>query len=219
MRLRDFKKGDTMEPYHKITTVYKRDPKTKYKTLLEGKFALPEFKYLANNQWQFSEKVDGPNIRIMFDGEQLAVGGRTDKAQPSLSLVWRLHDIFLPKLEAFKELGVNDLCLYGEWYEAKIQKGGGNYRQDQGFVLFDVKVGVRWLRRSDVESIAEILDIEVVPAIGSGTLAEMVEMARQGFQSAWGDFTAEGIVARPAVELKTRSGYRVITKVKCKDFQ
>ena len=28
--------------------------------------------------------------------------------------------------------------MYGEGYGAKIQKGGGNYRQDQDFVLFDV---------------------------------------------------------------------------------
>ena len=208
-----------MNPYHKITTVYKRDPETNYKTLLEGKFALPEFEYLANNQWQFSEKVDGTNIRIMFDGEQLAVGGRTDKSQLPIFLVLRLHDIFLPKLEIFKGFGVNNFCLYGEGYGAKIQKGGGNYRQDQGFVLFDVKNGDRWLRRGDVESIAEELDIEVVPDIGSGTLAEMVEMARQGFNSAWGDFMAEGIVARPAVEVKSRSGHRIITKVKCKDFR
>ena len=31
--------------------------------------------------------------------------------------------------------------LYGEGYGAKIQKGGGNYRADQDFVLFDVRVG------------------------------------------------------------------------------
>jgi len=208
-----------MNPYHKITTVYKRDPETNYKTLLEGKFASPEFEYLADNRWSFSEKVDGTNIRIMFDGEGLAVGGRTDKAQLPIFLVLRLHDIFLPKLEIFKGFGVNNFCLYGEGYGAKIQKGGGNYRQDQGFVLFDVKNGDRWLRRGDVESIAEELDIEVVPDIGSGTLAEMVEMARQGFNSAWGDFMAEGIVARPAVEVKSRSGHRIITKVKCKDFR
>jgi len=33
-----------------------------------------------------------------------------------------------------------------------------------------------------------------------------------------GDFEAEGIVARPAVELKNRTCSRIITKIKCKDF-
>jgi hypothetical protein len=39
-----------------------------------------------------------------------------------------------------------------------------------------------------------------------------------GVKSWWGDFDAEGIVARPQVELFTRAGHRIITKLKCKDF-
>ena len=48
-----------MIKYPKIQTVYLRDPETKYRTLLEGQFALPEFEYLANNEWIFTEKIDG----------------------------------------------------------------------------------------------------------------------------------------------------------------
>lgn len=43
-------------------------------------------------------------------------------------------------------------------------------------------------------------------------------MVRKGFKSAWGDFTAEGLVGRPLVELKGRDGSRIITKLKYKDF-
>ena len=46
----------------------------------------------------------------------------------------------------------------------------------------------------------------------------MIAMARKGFDSIWGAFKAEGIVARPTVELRTRSGKRIITKIKHKDF-
>ena len=46
----------------------------------------------------------------------------------------------------------------------------------------------------------------------------MVTAASQGFKSQWGDFMAEGIVARPAQELRTRDGHRIITKIKHKDF-
>lgn len=46
----------------------------------------------------------------------------------------------------------------------------------------------------------------------------IVAFDRKGFNSIWGDFIAEGIVARPAVELKTRNGHRIITKIKHKDF-
>ena len=207
-----------MKEYHKIQTVFKRDPDTKFKTLLAGCYSLPEFEYLAANHWTFTEKVDGTNIRIMFDGEQVTFGGKTDRAQIPPFLLTRLNERFLPHAETFKTLFADGVCLYGEGYGARIQKGGGNYRADQDFILFDVKIGDWWLQRGDVEDVAGQLGLDVVPIIGCGTLAEMVEKAREGFHSVWGDFQAEGVVARPTTELKTRSGHRIITKIKCKDF-
>lgn len=207
-----------MNQYHKIQTVYKRDPETKFKTLLEGEYSLPEFEYLADNEWIWTEKVDGTNIRVMFDGEQITFGGKTDNAQIPSQLVRRLQEIFLPLLDVFKAKLSDGVCLYGEGYGAKIQKDGGNYRSDQDFVLFDAKIGDWWLQRVDVEDIAQDLGLDIVPINGSGTLKKMVECAKVGIKSAWGDFQAEGFVARPATELKTRSGGRIITKIKCKDF-
>ena len=207
-----------MKEYHKIQTVYLRDPETKFKTLLEGRFALPEFEYLQNNEWIFTEKVDGTNIRIMFDGKEINFGGKTDNAQIPSFLVNKLNDLFRPLENKFAEMFPDGACLYGEGYGAKIQKGGGNYRQDQDFVLFDVKVGDWWLQRTDVEDIAGKLGVDVVPIIGKGTLHEMIERTKIGFNSQWGEFTAEGIVARPETELKTRTGGRIITKIKHKDF-
>lgn len=211
-----------MKEYHKIQTVFLRDPATKYKTLLDGEFALPEFRYLAKNGWVFTEKVDGMNIRVMFDQEYtdtIEFGGKTDNAQIPAFLVKRLQDIFLPQIETFREKFPDGVCLYGEGYGAKIQKGGGNYRSDQDFVLFDVKIGDWWLERSSVEEIAAEFGIDVVPIIGYGTLYDMVEKVRVGFPSLWGNFTAEGIVARPTVDLKTRNGKRIITKIKVRDFK
>lgn len=207
-----------MKEYHKIQTVFKRDPATNMKTLLENDYSLPEFEYLAGNQWVFTEKVDGTNIRVMFDGVQITFGGKTDKALIPAALAKRLNEHFLPQLELFKELFADGVCLYGEGYGAKIQKVGINYRPDQDFVLFDAKVEDWWLQRRDVEDIAQKLNLDIVPIIGQGTLAEMVEKTKTGFSSIWGDFRAEGIVARPSTELKTRGGQRIITKIKCKDF-
>lgn len=68
-----------MDKYHKIQTVYKHDPATKHKTLLESSFSLPEFEYLANNEWQ--EKVNGTNTRAIFNDDQITFGGKTDNAQ------------------------------------------------------------------------------------------------------------------------------------------
>jgi len=208
-----------MSEYPKIQTVFKRDPATRYKTLLDGDYSLPEFEYLANNKWIFTEKVDGTNIRVYFRDGRITFGGRTDIAQIPETLVERLNERFLPQAERFAEIfNSADVCLYGEGYGAKIQKGGGNYRPDQDFVLFDVLVGDWWLQRPDVEDIAEKMGLDVVPVVGEGTLLEMVEHAKAGITSTWGDFQAEGYVARPATELKTRSGHRLITKIKCRDF-
>ena len=208
-----------MKEYHKIQTVYKRDPATKHKTLIEGDFSLPEFEFLQSNKWIFTEKVDGTNVRVIFDGGTIRFGGKTDRAQIPTLLMNCLNEKFLPKLDVFKEIfNGNHVCLYGEGYGAKIQSGGGKYRQDPNFVLFDVKIEEWWLQQHDVEDIAEKLGIDTVPIIGTGTLREMVEMAKSGFKSRWGDFTAEGIVAKPAVELKSRNEERIITKIKYKDF-
>lgn len=213
---KDILKG--MKEYPKIQTVFLRDPGTNFKTLLEGVFALPEFEYLSGNGWVFTEKVDGTNIRIIFDGTRITFGGKTDDAQIPSFLVSRLQEVFLPQIETFRVKFAEGVCLYGEGYGAKIQKVGANYRLDQDFVLFDVKVGDWWLERSSVEEVAGELKIDTVPIIGRGTLYDMVELVKGGFNSVWGDFKAEGIVARPLVELKSRRGDRIITKLKHRDF-
>lgn len=215
-----------MKEYHKIQTVYLRDPETNFKRLLMGEYALPAFEYLAKNKWVFTEKVDGTNIRVMCSNYQengktygVMFGGKTDAAQIPAKLVSRLEELFHADEQRVRlaEMFPSGACLYGEGYGAKIQSGG-NYRPDQSFVLFDVKVGDWWLERHNIEDVAGKLGLEIAPIIGDGTLDEMVEMTRAGFHSTWGPFTAEGIVARPSCELVTRNGHRIITKIKHADF-
>ena len=208
-----------MSEYHKIQSIFKRDMSSKRKTLIEGEWTLPEFEYLAGNTWVFTEKVDGTNIRVILENGVVTFGGRTEAAQIPAQLVTRLNERFLPMTAQLTEMFENGVVLYGEGYGAKIQKGGCNYRQDQDFVLFDVKCGEWWLQRPDVEAIAEKLGLEIVPVIGEGTLFDAVEAAKVGICSTWGNFQAEGIVARPKTELKTRSGHRIIAKIKCRDFE
>lgn len=208
-----------MKEYHKIDTVFKRDIATKFKTLLMGDYSQEAFGYLANNEWVFTEKVDGTNIRVMIGADRkITFGGKTDNASIPAFLVSRLEVRFFPQIDRLAEIFPEGGCLYGEGYGPKIQKGGGNYRADADFVLFDVKVGDWWLQRDGIEDVAGKLALDVVPIIGRGTLADMIMMAQLGFKSTWGDFEAEGIVARPTVELKSRNGARIITKIKHKDF-
>jgi len=214
-----------MTTYPKIQTVFKRDPKN-MRNLLEGQFSLPEFEYLQNNIWEYSEKIDGTNIRILWncrDNNELLVPefwikGKTDRAQIPSFLLQALEETFFPLKDKFTEIFEDTpVCLYGEGYGNKIQKGS-KYRKDNGFVLFDIKIGHWWLKREDVEEIAKKLGLDIVPIIGEGTLQELIEKVKKGFNSQWGDFRAEGIVARPKVELIARNGQRIITKLKLKDF-
>jgi len=209
-----------MKEYHKINTCWMRDQKG---NIIEGQWSDPVFGYLANNEWVFTEKVDGTNIRAYWDGNRVTFGGRTDAASIPTFLLNRLNDLFdtTPKRQKFSEVfGQDHACLYGEGYGAKIQKGGGNYKADGvDFTLFDVAVGDWWLMRKDVEDVAAKLGCDIVPILGNGTLHDGIARTRNGFNSTWGDFIAEGIVARPVVEFKTRKGERVITKIKHRDFK
>ncbi|MEK6879991.1 MAG: RNA ligase family protein, partial [Nanoarchaeota archaeon] len=172
--------------------------------------------------WVFTEKVDGTNIRVMWDGKDIVYGGRSDNAQLPVNLIYKLDEMFKSQIDNFVETFGEEggVCLYGEGYGAKIQKGGGNYIADGvSFVLFDIQIGDLYLEREDVQDIANHLGINTVPIIGHGTLDDAIQMVKKGFNSKWGNFIAEGIVARPRVEMRTRRGERVITKVKVVDFK
>ncbi|RYG28098.1 hypothetical protein EON81_29105 [bacterium] len=130
-----------MKEYHKIQTVFKRDLANRSKTLLLGEYSLPEFQFLKDCPWVFTEKVDGTNIRIIIEDGRVRFGGKTDNAQIPAFLVERLRSIFEPQNALLQEIFPAGACLYGEGYGARIQKHGANYGPGQDFVLFDVKVG------------------------------------------------------------------------------
>ena len=205
-----------MSKYPKIQSLYKRDPKNNYKTFLD-EYSRPEFALLEHAKWIWTEKIDGMNIRVIWDGESVQFRGRTDKAQVPGPLLRNLQAIDDVAMEAM--FGVEgDVVLYGEGYGPKIQKGGGDYRNDPGFILFDVCVGSWWLTREGVEQVAAELDIPVVPIILRGTFAQAIMQVKPTFESHVGNRLAEGLVGRPPLELFDRKGERLITKIKTKDW-
>lgn len=207
-----------MKEYHKIITLFKRDPETKFKTVIDGEYATDEFLYLKDCQWVLTEKVDGTNIRIMWDGTNVSFGGKTDNAQLYAPLQNRLQELFYSGLMSVI-FGQSSACLYGEGYGARIQKGGGRYNSSGvNFVMFDVWIDGLWLRRKDVEEISNKCSCEIVPIVKKGVLTEAVNLVKDGVKSKWGDFTAEGLVIRPEIEMRDRRGNRIITKLKTKDF-
>lgn len=214
-----------MDEYHKIMTLFKRDidgSLTGQKgRMLRGQWTTPSLEYLAGNEWTFSSKVDGTNIRIGYnlgagnlDGVEF--GGRTDRAVIPRPLADYLESTFSPEL--FRRAELSDIVLYGEGYGPTIQ-GGGKYRDDHSFILFDVRIGSFWLSRENVSDVADKLGIDVVPEIGRGTLFDAIDLVSGGLRSEFGDFYEEGLVCRPTVDLFDRQGKRVICKVKHVDLK
>ena len=209
-----------MIEYNKIDTLYKRDMEGS-KKLLEGEFRNPTVEFLKDNVWQFTEKVDGTNVRIFWDGHNVQFGGRTDKAQMPAPLVNHLNSVFgTPEAEQIFEekFGETPVILFGEGYGPKIQNGG-LYRNDVSFIMFDVLIADNYQLRESVEDIAKAFGVDVVPIIFEGTIQEGVDFVKTNPDSTMGTAKMEGLVGRPKIEMRDRCGKRVIVKIKWEDFK
>ena len=205
--------------YHKIETIYNRATDGT-KKLIEDDWRNPTVRYLKDNYWEWTEKIDGTNIRIMWDGHKVSFGGRTERAQIPAHLVNKLNELFLTdEVEQLFEqkFGEMEVVLFGEGYGHKIQNGG-LYRSDVSFILFDVVINGNYQPRSSVEDIATTFGLEVVPIVLTGDIDDAVAFVKGKPQSTIGTAPMEGLVGRPLVEMRDRTGQRVIVKIKVKDF-
>lgn len=209
-----------MIEYNKIDTVFERDT-TGSKKLIYGKYRDKTVEYLANNEWEFTEKIDGTNIRVYWDGHKIAFGGRTERATIPPHLLSKLQAIFLNSVveELFEQkFGAKEVILFGEGYGAKIQNGG-LYRPDVGFILFDVMIAGNYQPRETVEDVARCFGLEIVPIVLYGTITDAINYVKRYPTSTIGGKTLmEGVVGRPKVEMRDRCGKRLIVKIKACDF-
>lgn len=209
-----------MREYHKIETLFERDEKTK--KLILNKFRNETVEYLKDNIWQFTEKVDGTNIRIYWDGHKVQFGGRTNNAQIPAHLINRLNELFGGEAneQLFEQkFGESEVELFGEGYGVKIQNGG-SYRDDVDFILFDVIINNNYQPRESCENIAKYFNIDIVPIVLEGKLQDGIDYVIQNQNSiiAKNGAKMEGIVGRPKIEMQSRTGNRIIVKIKYKDF-
>lgn len=210
-----------MKTYHKIQNIFNRETFGNNK-LIENDYTNKTVEFLKDIDWVWTEKVDGTNIRVYWDGYKVSLGGRTDKADIPNHLKERLEELFCTpeKEEIFESLfGEKEVILFGEGYGVKIQKGG-NYIDNVDFILFDIQINDNFLERKDVEDIAKSFNIDVVPIVGHGTLEEAINFVKTKPMSTIGKKKAEmeGIVVRPSIELNERNHNRVIVKIKARDF-
>jgi hypothetical protein len=204
--------------YPGILNLWKRDPKThKY---IAGDWFSDSFYTLRNLNWIGTEKIDGMNTRVIWDGNSVRVGGRSDNAQMPVRLLNHLQEEYHP----WKFEGYPPMIIYGEGYGAGIQKVGSQYIHDgNSFIAFDIMETYpdgtcRLMDRANFYRITGELGIPMVPIHFGGKLEDASWFVKEGLQSKMGDLVAEGLVLRPEEELFDRFGNRMIIKIKTNDF-
>jgi len=216
--------------YIKINTIWKREEKTG--KIIPGEYSKKEIQNIK--MWHITEKIHGRCTRLIFKRghyhsmtvqEKLTFWGKTDNADIPTSLLHYLQDTF--DIEDFKRIwnGTEDteIVLFGEGYGSKIQKGGGRYRDDASFILFDVWIDGWWLEPHDVKDIAHKLKIDYVPELGVITEEGAIDIVenQQPYSRISKDKTllAEGIVARSYPMVLFRDGTPAMWKLKVRDFK
>lgn len=207
-----------MKEYRKIANIFKFDAKYKH---IEG---LNEpYKTLKDIQWIGTEKVDGTNVRVHWDGYKISLAGRTDNAQWQCDLYNSLQNIFLTQeMEYIFEqvFGDKEAYVFGEGYGPKIQAGGGLYSDTKKFIVFDITIDGYELNRSNVEDVANKLGLDVVPVVFQGTLDEAQEFVANHQMSTLGNHTheMEGLVLTPDVDIYDSDRHRIKCKCKYRDL-
>lgn len=193
--------------YPKIDTLWKRDDDGK----IIRSISRPEFENIR--YWHVTEKIDGTNIRILYNGSEPIFQGRTDKAVIPNLLLDHLKNVFTKELlsKTFPE-AKNGIVLYGEGYGGKIQNGKKAYGIDESFILFDAWIDGWWLEPESVKKLAKDLGISYVPEFGIMSGLKLIEQYVKELKH------GEGIVARSHPLMLFRNGDPVMFKLKVRDY-
>ena len=203
--------------YQKIGNVFKFNEK--FRTIV----GLNEpYETLKNIIWQGTEKIDGTNVRIHWDGHDIEFAGHTDKSQLPENLKAYLEETFLTdEMEyVFEQIfGESEAYIFGEGFGYKIQTNGDKYLADNkcGFIIFDINIDSWDLKRKDVDDIANKLGLPSVPVVFEGTLDEAKEFVAKHQMSTLngGLHEMEGIVLVPR-DVQLYDNKHKMIKCKCK---
>lgn len=215
--------------YHKINSLYMRNERGK---IIEGSFVNETFEELYNSNYRFeyTEKVDGTNIRVIItkakedSGFYIELAGRTDNAVIPDHLLTKLDSIFndVDWNKIFDWERCSEVILYGEGFGHGIQGCGDKYnKEDVDFVLFDLMINGTFMNSDWVTNIAVILGVHRAEVLGVASLKEIEEFVKSKPCSKLAktpNFPMEGVVCRPVGDLKDRLGNRIIIKIKHKDY-
>jgi hypothetical protein len=212
--------------YLKIPCLFMRDPNN-HNSVIKDSYTSPELEYLRNNMWSFTEKIDGTNTRIYWDGHSIAILGHTAISNLPLNLYSFMISRFVtPEMEEVFEqvFGATPVVIYGEGFGAKVQKGGGLYVPDHesvNFRCFDIWIGGYYLREADVDDICGKLGITRVPHVLNGTIQDGIDwlMDHSHALSTFSEAPIEGLVGRlSGVRLLNGKNEPIMVKLKHHDL-
>lgn len=204
--------------YQKIGNVFKFD--AKYKTIV----GLNEpYETLKNIIWSGTEKIDGTNTRVYWDGHRISWAGHTDTSEMQPNVSKYMEETFgTQEMEYLFEqaFGEKEVYIFGEAFGGGIQKGGGLYVADGkavGFIVFDINISGFDLRRQDVTDVAAQLGLPAVPVCFEGTLDEAKAFVASHPMSTLngGLHEMEGLVLQPR-DIQLYDSKHKLIKCKCK---
>lgn len=209
-----------MREYHKIETLFKFDNSIKKFT---NEFYNQNVEILKNHLWVFTEKVDGVNFRVCWDGHKLTYAGRTDRAMFSDEQIDFIKDHLVNEEkeimfeQIFRE---TEVIVFGELYGNKIQNGG-LYTDGKGlaFKVFDVLINDIYLTYESTKILCEQLNYDIVPIVLEGTINDGINYVKNNNISTFSKANLEGLVGKPVGDLRDRLGKRIIVKIKKRDLE
>lgn len=207
--------GGNFLKYHKIGKLLLDDGGRLFCDHLGG----ASIEYIGSLIFDFSEKVNGTNIGINWDGS-IKIEGRTENADLRFDLMSHLNELFKGKEELFnKKFGIKSVVIYGEGYGSAISDCR-KYSKEPRFIVFDVCIEGVFLERKNVEEIAKFFGLNVVPIVFTGTLREGIEFIKNKCFSvlAEEEVEMEGLVACPKIRLYDVNGNRIMVKLKRKYY-
>jgi hypothetical protein len=181
----------------------------------------PELEYLAKNPWTYKRKLNGENMRVLWDGDQAIWNGRTNSFTPNHETTEYMNSTFAEEIFEEKFGRDKQVLLFGERMAPGAQ-GNELKLESTEFVLFDVKIANTWLEPNGIRAIAEYFGLHscynFMRPIDeernyTETLENLIELCSVGDFSEW-----EGIVAIPATGVFNRKGERIICKIKNQDY-
>jgi hypothetical protein len=168
------------------------------------------------------EKIHGTSAHISWNKEEQKVGFFSGGEKYENFIILFNQELLKEK---FNELGFSKAIVYGEAYGGKQQGMRDTYGDNLKFVVFDIKLGDKWLNVPKAHEFTLALGLEFVDYVRIPTDLEKIDFEKdkgssQAIRNGMGSTKMrEGIVLKPIIEVTKNNGGRIICKHKRDEFR